>query len=99
MEDDVVENRIPSTDKVLGIPPGLAEDFERARAKEASICEDYRSGLTRIRDAYVSHLTTAVEKETNEKTKGNLLTQAERAKDLDAWIELLAPESGVGSPE
>ena len=64
-----------------------------ALAKEESIVQAHRSDLTRIRDAYVNRLEGAAAETLDEDLKRRLLAQAAQAKDLDAWIALLAPEA------
>ncbi len=94
LRDEITENRIPLTDEAEGLPDALMRDFERARAKEGSIIESYKTELTRIRDSYVSRLLAKAEenKEADGATKRNLVKQANLANDLDGWIDELAPE-------
>lgn len=92
---EITDNRIPSTGGVDGLSERIAADFKRARAKEESIETGFRSELTRIRDAYVNRLETAAAEASREDLKRSLLAQAKRAENLDAWIGLLAGDSGV----
>lgn len=92
LKGDVVDNRVPLTDEVLGLPDNIARDIDHARAKEEGIDEAYLSELTRIRDAYVGRIDKAAAETTEVELKPRLLAQAERAKDLDSWIGLLSPE-------
>jgi serine/threonine protein kinase len=92
LKGDVIDNRVPLTEGVIGLPDKLTRDFEQARSKEAVIDKACLSALTRIRDAYVPRLEKAAAETSDAQLKPRLLAQSERAKDLDAWIGLLAPE-------
>ncbi len=68
-------------------------DFiEQPGSKEAAIDKAYLSALTQIRDGYVDRLEKAADDTFDAQLELRLLAQAERAKDLDAWIGLLSPE-------
>ncbi len=92
LKGDIVDGMIPDTGGVHGLPASLATSFADARAKEVAILNSHRTDLTRIRDAYVTRLKGTSEVADGE-LKPRLLAQVERAKDLDAWISLLSPES------
>ncbi len=93
LKGDVIDNRVPQTDGIFGLPEELVSDFAQARSKEEAIDKSYSSELTRIRDAYLSRLSKAAAETPDMDLKQRLLAQAERAKDLDSWVQLLAPES------
>ncbi len=90
LKKDIVDDRIPL---VSGLPDGLANSFEAARAKEASIQEGYSATLIRIRDAYVTRLQGAATETTQNELKSRLLAQAGSAKDLTVWVAQLSPET------
>lgn len=92
LKTNIVENRIPMTEGVTGLPGAMERAFTDARAKEDSIDERYRNDLTRIRDAYVTRLQGAADDSEDQDLKRRLIAQAERAEDMDSWIGLLAPE-------
>lgn len=95
LKAEVVDNRIPLTDGTRDLPKEIAKDFDYALGKDKALDESHRRDLTRIRDAYVGRLEGAAAKTSDEELKQRLLAQAERAKDLDAWIGALAPEPKV----
>jgi hypothetical protein len=61
-------------------------------SQRGSIIKSYTERIKVIRDAYVFRLKEAAAETSDAQLKPRLLSQAERAKDLDAWIALLAPE-------
>ncbi len=68
-------------------------DFiEQHGSREAAIDKAYLSALTQIRDAYVDRLEKAADDTFDAQLELRLLAQAERAEDLDVWVELLSPE-------
>lgn len=93
LKKDIVDERIPLTDGISGLPDGLARSFATARTKELSILEAYRTALTRIRNAYVTRLQEAAAGSADEDIKSRLLAQSESAKDLDEWVAQLSPET------
>ena len=92
--DDIVDDRVPYVDDVDGIEKGLAEEFDRALAKDEGIEDAYHSDLGRIGRAYKTRLEAAAADATDEDLKMRLLAQAEEAGDLEDWVQALAPESG-----
>jgi len=92
LKKDIVDDRIPLTEGVSGLPDGLVNSFKTARAKEASILEGYSTALTRIRDAYVTRLQGAAKETAENELKSRLLAQAGSAKDLNTWVAQLSPE-------
>ncbi|MFT5904635.1 MAG: serine/threonine protein kinase [Cryomorphaceae bacterium] len=62
-------------------------------SKEKAIDRAYLSAITVIRDAYATRLEKAASETSDAQLKPRLLAQAGRAKDLDAWIGLLSPET------
>jgi len=93
LKGDAIENRVPRTDNIHGLPDELVRDFEQARSKEGTIDTTYGSELKRIRDAYLPRLEKAAAQTPDAELKRRLLSQAEPAKNLDSWVQLLAPES------
>lgn len=93
--EGVVGGRVPIVEGVDGMDADLLRTLEAANTKEQSIDAAYRSELTVIRDAYVTRLKNAASEASEEGLEKRLLAQAERATDLDAWIELLSPEPEV----
>ncbi len=90
--------RTRAIDQILDARKKRNTDFiEQPGSKEAAIDKAYLSSLTQIRDAYVAQLEKAADETFDTQQELRLLAQAERAKDLDAWIGLLAPES-QGAP-
>jgi hypothetical protein len=92
LKGEIVDNRIPLTDGAVGLPEKILGAFGDALAKEESIDVAYGADLTRIRDAYKTRLDGAAADASDENLRKQLLAQGERASDLEAWIELLAPE-------
>jgi len=95
LKGDVISNRIPITEGITGLPADISRDFELCLAKEESIDENHRSDLTRIRDAYLTRLDGAAADADNDELKRQLVAQAEHAKDLATWVELLSPEPEI----
>jgi serine/threonine protein kinase len=93
LKKDIVDDRIPLTEGVNGLPDGLANSFKAARTKESSILEGYSTALTRIRDAYVTRLQGAATETVENELKSRLLAQAGSAKDLNTWVAQLSPET------
>jgi len=93
LKGGIIDNRVPRTDNIRGLPDEIARDFEQARTKEGAVDKAYRTELTRIRDAYILRLEKAAAETPDAELKQRLLAQAERAKDLNSWVGLLAPES------
>jgi serine/threonine protein kinase len=92
LQEDVVNNRVPIVDGVGGLSMELIRLFEYARDKEEEIESGYDASLARIRDAYVARLKGAADTAADEKLKQRLLSQADEATDLKAWVALLSPE-------
>ncbi len=93
LKKDIVNNRIPQVDDTTGLPDKLAVIFKQALALEESIDTAYSSDLAKIRDAYVSRLTTAAKDTSDADLKQRLVNQAALAKDLDPWVQQLSPET------
>lgn len=92
VKEDIVNNRIPLVDDVPGLPEKISSAYKTYYAKEETIDLNYRSDLTRIRDAYVSRLKGASDNASDKNLKARLDAQADEAVDLDQWIALLSPE-------
>lgn len=93
LKKNILTNRIPQVDESTGLPDKIATYFKQALTSESSIDAALNSDLIRIRDAYVSLLKTiAAGSSSTVDLQQRLLAQAERAKDLDAWVNLLSPE-------
>ncbi len=88
----LVGNRVPSTDGFQGLTDEVVKNFALAQSKEKSIEDAHRNDLTRLRDAYATRLNGIAADTTDAGLKKRLLAQAEQAKDLDDWVQLLAPE-------
>ncbi len=86
-------NRIPSTDGFRGLTDEVVKNFALAQSKEKAIEDAHRNELTHIRDAYVARLKGAAADTADAELKPRLLAQAERASDLDEWVQSLAPEA------
>ena len=89
-----VNGRIPAAHEIASIPLEARADYTRAVENEESIDTENLSALTRIRDVYVTRLTSAAAETDDLELKKRLTVQAERAKDLDSWIRLLVPDAG-----
>lgn len=90
LEVAMSDNRVPAADGVAGITPLITHDLEQARAKEQTIEAAHRADLTRIRDAYATHLKSAATATTDADLKKRLLAQADHAADLGAEVAQVA---------
>ncbi len=89
---NIVNNRIPEVDDSSDPSDVFNTQFKQSLASEATIDSTYNTDLTKIRDAYVSRLTTAAKDTSDAELKQRLTSQAALAKDLDPWINQLSPE-------
>ncbi len=91
LKKHIVNNRIPKTNNLEGISPKLVDAIKEAQTKDKAIDTNHQTNLTRIRDAYVTRLLDAANKEAEQQMKYRLSAQAENATELDAWVKLLSP--------
>jgi serine/threonine protein kinase len=89
---NIVDNRIPEVEDASDPSDKFSVQFKQALASENTIDKAYNTDLTKIRDAYVSRLTTAAKDASDADLKQRLASQAAFAKDLDPWINQLSPE-------
>ncbi|MFT5904636.1 MAG: hypothetical protein ACI9E1_000221 [Cryomorphaceae bacterium] len=89
-----LELRARAIGQILDARKKRNTDFiEQPGSKEAAIEKAYFSALKQIRDGYVVRLEKSAADTFDTQLELRLLSQAERAKDLDAWIGLLSPDS------
>ena len=89
---NIVNNRIPEVDDSSDPSDKFNIQLKQALASESSIDNTYNTDLTKIRDSYVSRLTTAAKDASDTELKQRLTDQAALAKDLTIWTNQLAPE-------
>lgn len=89
---NIVDNRIPEVENSSESPDKFNTQFKQALVSEATIDTTYNTDLAKIRDAYVSRLTTAAKDTSDAELKQRLTSQAALAKDLEPWINQLSPE-------
>jgi serine/threonine protein kinase len=90
--EKIVANRIPEVEDSSERPDQFTIKLKQAIDSETTIDVAYDLDLIRIRDAYVSRLTTAAGDTSDADLKHRLTAQAALAKDLAPWINQISPE-------
>ena len=83
---------VPEPDDMPNVSESVSRAHRTAHSEQLTIQSKHMGELKRIRDFYVPMLQKAASTTSDEGQKERLLAQADRASNLDRWVQLLAPE-------